>query len=57
MPLQYRGSGFKPTVAGREAGVEPTGTYSRRVGVSLTRRDGIFVLNKGVRALFRGNGL
>jgi len=33
----HSGPGFKPTVAGRDAGVEPTGMTSQRVGVSLVR--------------------
>jgi hypothetical protein len=30
----HSGFGFKPIIAGREAGVEPAGRYSRYVGVS-----------------------
>ena len=44
------GSGLKPTVAGRDAGVEATGMTSWRVGASLVRRAISCVLKQRLRS-------
>jgi len=45
----HGGPGFKPTVASRDAGVEPTGMTSRRVGVSLARCEEYLFATKNFR--------